>query len=298
MPALLIGFLAVSAILLAVYALRSPVVPDGGQIPGPAPTWDSRLTTPTVNPTPTPTTTSSVAPGMLDIEGAVGLRATRGSCGGPAPLVELSRDTGATWTAVSFAGLSVAEILSVRVVSDNQFDVVAAVGSDCSVTMVSSYTAGEYWQSYPDRVSEATWISDGQPPVLHFGTDSVAAPCEAPIRGLDAAGTRLLVCSGSVLVQADDGVSWTELLQGGFAAGALSGTTSDDVVVVSEREGCTGLFLLNIDAETASASEIGCQTALPVGPVAAVDSDGSTLYVWNGQGFWSSTDGGTTWVAA
>ncbi|MFT4305339.1 MAG: hypothetical protein QM604_00450 [Microbacterium sp.] len=246
--------LTVIVIALAVAALSRTSASESVGTAQPVPTF-TVASTPTPTPTPTPTATAVAAPGaaerFLAMGSGVWWRATAGACGGAAPTLERSDDSGATWTDVTPAYLGVAQILALDTFAGDQAQIVALVGSSCETQALRTFTAGEFWESSPDVLAASTYLSPTDPTSVVTPAGTVAAPCTTPWGVRAESGTTGVICDG-VAYQLTASNTWTAL-----ATDAAALTVGDGAVTV---------------ATTA-------EVAVP----AAVALDGTTLLAWSGE---------------
>lgn len=294
---LVVGVLAVTAVLLAVFALRVPSNPDAGEIPGPIPTWGGG-TNPGVAPTSTPSPTSvdepvSPSPQFLSMyDGTFGIRATAGSCTGAPAVVQRTSDGGATWTAVTFDGVDVRQVLALDYVSDSQINVVAAA-ADCTQTVVTSFTGGEFWQAYPEQIGSATYVQPTDQTTVRVEGTNMTAPCT--VREVQSVTqTVVVLCSdGSVQVRSSAG-AWAPANVSRALAMAPSGP-SGLVLAVSEPT-CSGVLIRSIDVSSGASTDLSCLAAEQAN--ATIDLVSSSVFYWSGADFFTSKTGGASWSSA
>jgi hypothetical protein len=292
-----VAVLAVIAILLVVFALRAPVVAGRGETPGPIPTWDSSLNegtaTPSAEPSPSQSPSSLDDRRLIDAAGTGTLvRSTRGGCGAVPPLAEFSADGGSTWSPISFGSIGIAEVLSVELVSETQIDITAMSAPNCVPTVISSYTSGEFWQEYPERLQEETYaLSSGQ---LFVGGAELDTPCLPVTAKQTAAGTSIL-CDDGVYTRGAAAAEWTQLA-GAVAPLDFDAQGASAVFALSGPPACEGTA---VGVVQGAALEIGEQRACVTpgaGPSVAVALSGDISYLWRDDGMFRSTDVGATWT--
>ncbi|RKS89841.1 hypothetical protein DEU37_1156 [Microbacterium sp. AG790] len=281
--------LTVAAVGLSVAALRQGRGPgDLDATVGPAPTFTYAVRTPTATPTASasPTPASAAAPGAAERFLSVGAdamwRATAGTCGGAAPVVERSGDSGATWQAVTPTTKGAAQILSLTSFGGRNATAVTALGTSCTLNTLRTYTDGQFWEPYPDIFAADTYVLPGERAVIVDGT-RIAAPCASPWGLRSAGSTTALVCDGTAYRL--EGQNWTRL-----AAGARAVAVAARTVYIAETDAaCTGIRITARSSDATDATDLGC-TALDAadaaGPLAldaSSSSSGTVLTLWAGS---------------
>ncbi len=294
----LLAALALIAVLLVIYALRSPVTANGGEDPGPAPTWTrGALSQTTAPPTGTPATQLKPAVMFLNGPGGSGFRVQAGSCGGAAARMESTSDGGDSWAGVNFGPVAPSEILDVEVPSDDVVNVVARVGAACDLTMLTSFTGGEFWQAYPARVVEGTYVDPSSPTNISIRGQTIAGPCSDP-RAIQArlSQTYVMCDEGLFLLPSPEG-AWAQV--DGIPMSAFS-VDRDSGTIVKARvraSGCVGVDVQfpSGSASTGAVSE-SCQIeATDIGSSVGIAISGPNIWVWSGGSFRHSADAGVTW---
>ncbi|WP_378147693.1 hypothetical protein ACFJGV_06330 [Cnuibacter sp. UC19_7] len=204
--------------------------------------------------------------------------------------MQLTTDGGVTWTSVAFDGADVRQLLSLDYVSESQIDVIAAT-ADCTPTVVTSFTGGEFWQAYPDQIESVTFLQPTDPTVLRVQGADVTAPCA--VREVRSVSQSLAVlCSdGSVQVRGKTAL-WTQLNTSDVLAMAPNGATG--VLVVSSVPTCTGVLVRSIDIDSGASTDLSCLAARRTN--ATVDLMANSVFYWSGADFLLSETGGTSWA--
>lgn len=290
---LIVGVLAVTAVLLAVFALRVPSSPDAGEVPGPIPTWGGGE----AYSTPTPTSSRAEAaanpsPQFLSMyDQSSGIRATAGSCAGAPPVVQRTADGGVTWTSVTFEGMDVRQVLGLNYVSESQIDVIAAVAG-CAPTVVSSFTGGEFWQAYPERIGSATFVQPIDPSTIRVQGADVAAPCTVRAVQLVSQSLAALCSDGSVIIRS--AASWIRLDTSPVLAMAPFGATS--IAVAASSPSCASVLIRSIDIESGVSTDLSCLDAERT--EATLNAVANAIFYWSAADFFASKTGGISWSPA
>lgn len=272
--------LAGAVLALSVFAYRSANPAAEGAEAAPVPSFTLGVQTATPTPTPTPTPELSRESERFLAAGTDVLwRGVAGECGVTEPLLERSVDDGRTWTDTTPRYRGIAQLISVDMFSGADPEIVAAIGDACEVQGLRSFTAGQFWEPYPEVLSYTRFVDATDPAVVSLGDTEVAAPCAAA-SGLRARGdTVALVCEGTASVWS--GVGWVALA----APAALAVAIDDaDVIVAHTTPDCAGVTLSRFSPATPDAALAAtCAADVPAAePLALVTSDGEAL-VWSGD---------------
>lgn len=303
--------LAVIALALVFFALRTEPVPNAGETPSapplsgtPSPTG-TPTATPTNDPTPPPVAASPATRFVAPATDLIAVRATAGSCGGAAPSVEFTVDGGVSWTPSTLAAEDgVAQIIAVEMVDADQVDLVVLTGASCAPSVLTTYTGGEYWQLYPNRLGEMSYLDQRDPTQIVVDGVAEVAPCPAPLELAQSANQEAVRCSDGIAAYSDEAVRWEGISP--RVARAIAWTTpagaSEPVVagVFEGAEGCDGLNIRNVepDGSTFDGVDQGC-LAIPASPTTvALGSSESVLWLWVDDELFRSSDSGRTWTGA
>lgn len=267
--AILVVALTVSVGGLVVLALQRGQGTATDRIAEPVPSLGPD--SPTATPTPSPTPLAIAAPGaaerFLAADPGRIWRATAGSCGDTAPVIERSDDDGATWTDVTPVYRDIAQVRDLLPFSDTQATLIADVGEECETQALRTFTDGEFWSPY-DNVLAASAYPTGDTLVIDGVT--LDAPCAEPWGLRSSGGTVAVVCDG-VAYATTDGQT-TRLGDGVVALDILDG----DIVAATVAPDCDGLQLTVLPTGDA----IDCVAADAASPSAlALTAD--TVWLWN-----------------
>ncbi|MGA1835726.1 hypothetical protein VD659_02225 [Herbiconiux sp. 11R-BC] len=228
-------------------------------------------------------------------DGNLGARATAGSCSGISATLELTADGGSTWVPVSFGATVVRNVLSLTFVSDTQLDVVAKVGTACSPAVVTSYTSGQFWQAYPDRLAGSTYVDPSAPSSISLQGVPIASPC-AQVLQLEPLGDQVVArCAEGLFLSG--GGTWTHVTLDPTIAIAVDQTTGRLFGATVGGADCDGVLIRNYSptADGAQITDTGCVSVAE--PIAdpAIEWVGTTAWFWNKGVLHTSTDSGATW---
>ncbi len=206
-------------------------------------------------------------------------RGTAGRCGSAEPTLERSSDGGETWEDVAPRYLGIGQLLSLSPFADGQAEIIAAMGADCEIQTLRTFTQGQFWESYPDALAASYYVDAADPSQIIGPDGGFAAPCPDARSLRTGDGLVAATCGGAAFVLADDD-TWRQLP----ATGAAALTISDgDVVVAQVDEACSGLALARYSGASAeTATQAGCAAgSVPSAPTAIVLSD-QRVHVWSG----------------
>lgn len=283
--------LAVAVILLAVYALQQTgaQATDARATPKPTFSFGGPAAFPTDGagagtPTPSPTAdagSGATAPGADERFLAVGedvlWRGTAGACGGDAPTIEVSYDTGATWTDVTPAYRGIAQLRTLSTFGGPNAETVADVGEECETQALRTFTGGEFWAPYPDELLSSTYIAPTDAATIITPDGGVEAPCAEPWGLRARGGVVALICDGSAYVRdADD---WMPLTPTSVSALSIS---SDGAIALAHTDpACDGVAIARYEND--DARDLGCVGDADPQDDAAVAFAASAVLLWSGD---------------
>lgn len=285
-------FLALDALLIGYALTRSE--PDGATPrPLPIPTFG---VTPTPSPTPTAEPLPEASPRlMVSVDGTSGWRSTRGACPGGAPLIERTDDGGASWTQTTIGGVALHGVLALSSASSAEVDAVGRVNSGCDLDVLASFTGGDFWNEYPERAGEFSYIDPTAPAVVTIEGSPVDSPCPTPLDLRTGDDSVIVLCNDSLFERPDGSTEWAPLT----APGVLAVTPNEVggfTVASAGVEGCTGVAVQTLPSVSAETGPIlvGCIPDAALDGVTLAQS-GTTVWLWAGDRVWVSPDGGASW---
>lgn len=297
----IIGVVLLSlAVLALVYvALTQNRAPAGAGESQPPTTTESPVerATPTEEVTPEPAAVVAVpARVMAAVDGQRAYRAIAGSCPGDEPIVEVTEDSGSSWS--SFPVSVEPAAASVRSILPGDGNFVALVTADsatCAPQFARSYVAGAEWEA-ADEVDTTWHLSQDATSVVAPGGNP-SNPCAKPVQVATTNDTTaaVLCADAAVVMTADAGGSWSAPVAIPGAA-AIAAGGSGYLVVVSGQNGCAGAQLAQVPAAADGVSQPGaCVASAASAPDNAVAQADDTVWLWSGDTVARSTDGGQTW---
>jgi hypothetical protein len=299
-------FLIADVVLVAM-ALNRPAesVPDDLTSP-------SVTSSPTSTPEPEPTLAEPQALPTIPIahptrilearDDALAWRTTTGPCPGTPASPERTVDGGASWKATNAtAPTDVVSLQSIMIEGPDVASMVGQAASDCATSFIRTYVAGDNYERYPADLGGAWFVNPLDRAIVHSPAGDFPAPCAnvmalAPIDGERAAA----LCDGQTLhVTTDAAAGWSPPVS---VPGAMNLTESDAgyvIATVSTDPACAGVQLLTLPVEGTAPTPSGCfpTTAEPqslAGNIAVSQVSG-TMWLWAGDAFVRSADGGSTW---
>ncbi|TFC91997.1 hypothetical protein [Cryobacterium sp. TMT4-31] len=300
-------FLLVDVGLVAFALTATKPASSAGTVAA-VPTSSPETVEPAVTPTPTvepvdTTPTLTVAPTRViaALNETTAWRALTGACPTTAAAPEITTDSGVNWEAFNAATETGAtSILSIDVVDDAEASLITLDDIACAPQVVTTFVAGDAWRLYPERVAAEWYIDPSTSGTVHTPTGDVAAPCAAvaTLAALDNARAAVLCLDASVVTTQDGGFSWSAPSSIPGAA-AITATAGGYAVAVVNPTGCVGAVLVNIseNAEFDSTASGTCfSSAVNAGETALSAADDGTIWLWVGDSFARSLDGGASWV--
>jgi len=301
----LVAFAAVDALLIAaVVAQRAPSTESSAPAPRPV-TSSPAAVTETPEPTPTSTPAPDVAgtvPSRLlsVVDETTAWRTEAGSCPSPGATVSLERTTdgGATWTPSTVTTeASLTSVDRLQVTDASTVFVVGTGGAECTPVFSQTFSAGQSYVDYPDRLGAAWYVASSDRATVHSPSGSHAAPC-AVVTNLavtDDERAAVLCDDGSLSTTIDAGTTWAAPSE---VPGTVSVTAVTDGYLLARlgQEGCESVSVASYAPGTAETAPVGCapgDASVPEDVVLAAAGD--AVWLWAGEGTLVSTDRGASW---
>jgi hypothetical protein len=277
----LIAVLAIVTVVLAVLAIQRTRATFPNETPAPVPTFSFQ---PAESPSAEPSAAASEAPPASAAEQrflAVGAgelwRATAGACGEVPPLIERSSDDGRTWVDVTPLYRQIAEVVSLDSFAGTEAETIAAVGADCEVQALRTFTQGEFWSPYDDVLAASRYADPAAPQAIVTPQGAVEAPCAAPTSVRAAGDTVALVCDG--VASRLDGAEWVALPAQGVVAVAIF---DGEVFAAAADGGCSGAAVTRFPADGASEA-VGCAAEASISTPLALAVTADEALLWSGD---------------
>ncbi|KQX05658.1 MULTISPECIES: hypothetical protein [unclassified Leifsonia] len=285
-------------VLVYVALTQNRTSPVAGTVPTPASSAPVDRATPTVEPTAEPVVVVGPPTRNLGaVDGERGYRASVTACPGDEPIVQATEDGGSSWT--DFAVAVDPAVASVRAILPGTGDYVALVTADaatCAPQFARSYVAGEQWES-ADEVDTTWHLSQDATSVIAPGGGS-SQPCEKPVQVAATSQTAaaVLCADGAIVTSTDAGGSWSAPLSIPGAS-AIGGADDGYLVVVARQNDCDGAQIASIPADggTDAPEPSACLQSGAAPQDNAVAQGGDVIWLWSGDAFARSTDGGQSW---
>lgn len=288
-----LGVGAVALAVLAVEHVRGSDEP--GRTVAPVPTPSRTPLSPPASPAPSLSPAPSASPGpstsplpsadasadrMLTIGSGAWWRATAGSCGETAPIIERSIDSGATWSDVTPTYRVIGSVASLAAFAGTQAELVGEFGTACTLTGMRTFTQGKFWEPYTEVLAQYAHVTGTK---ITWGSRTLAAPCAEPRSIVSDTDTAALVCSGRAYVATDTpSTDWRQIGPSGALAIAIG---DDEVAVISSAAdaACAGLTLW-AGSSTANATDASTSCVTGASAPAAVAFDtASKVTIWSGD---------------
>lgn len=219
------------------------------------------------------------------------LRAQTGKCSETPGQLETSSNDGETWSRARIEKLPQAQI--------RQFDTtgnaairVALFDRNCEPKFAESTLEGSTWKRTTDK--GRLWYLDSEDSKIVNTPDGRSKlPCTGVALSSSAHGAIVLCSDSHITVSANDRAAWSDphLVEHVTAVG----TTNDGfVVAIAEDESCSGVRIqLLVDEKLGKPSK--CLDAEVDEGTVAVAGDAQAIYIWAGDTFARSNDGGLSW---
>ena len=306
----LVAFLAVDVALVAL-ALRPDRAPSEPASTTPvttpttitgtagSPTSASASRTPSATATASAPAVDPVALLVSALDGQTAWRVKGGACTAGGSTVELTTDSGETWTKLKSPARAVSRV---QALDDSNAFLIGA-GADCGLKQFSTSNAGETWKAPVSP--EGGWARQLDAPTeVLTPQDQHAKPCGAQavvdLSRTSATQAEALCASGDVKVTEDGGSTWSDS-GSAPAAVALSNYLEGDVLTtyaVRVVSACEGLQLVKV-VKGRSATIVTCvRTAAPRKGAVGLWVSADAGWIVNGDETWTAGSGLRTWTKA
>ncbi|SFN36017.1 hypothetical protein [Mycetocola miduiensis] len=260
----------------------------------------SASTTPTPSVTPTLTVAPTVAVSqrlLAAISVDVAWRGVVGTCPDGLSELEYTNDGGESWAVVDPARATGANTL-VRVALGSTSEAhVVTLDGECAPQLVGTFVAGEAWEDYSSNLGSYWYVDPADRGNIHAPDGTVAAPCESVVAiATRSSSEAVALCADQALfATSDGGAEWSSTIS---VPGAVAIDASADgyVIAVAAQGGCVGTSVVMLAGGEPS-EPVGCfGEAAPSGQTSLAAAGDNALWLWAGDNFAQSTDGGETWI--
>jgi hypothetical protein len=235
---------------------------------------------------------------FLASDGQFGVRAETGDCiDSAAPSVELTNDGGVNWTPASIPPeAAVREVVGVQIIDADQIDLVVRSGAACSLGVLTSYTAGQFWDAYPERLATQSFIDSADLSAVTIEGLRVASPCSAPEQVVTTGSLPLVRCVEGLFAYSDEATTWHVVAAMNTSSVATSGQLA---VATGHNDACAGssVVAFPLDGSNPSGQPVSCVPARSSSPIVAIASSvEDELWLWADDSVQVSVNGGAEWV--
>jgi len=293
-----VAVLAIVTVILSVIALTQ----FSGNPSANASQATSPSETPTTTQAPDPTATSTpssvvlVPPTRLlaAFDGRRVYRATVAACPDPRTTFEVSSDGGVTWE-----GSDVAESTDSTAalnLTAGSSDVVHMVTltAECAPQYLRSFVGGIEWQVFNSDLPVTWYFDPADGTTVNTPQGARSTPCTAVSMAATGSRAAVLCTDSTIFVTEDSAASWSSAISVRNAA-AIGVSPRGYRIAVLDAEGCTGIQLGElVDGEF---SDLGACLGVEAvqGDVAVTTAADGSTFVWAGDVFSGSPNGGATW---
>lgn len=250
------------------------------------------------SPSPSPSPAGDLMPPtrlLAAYDGARVYRAWVGACPDPRTGFERSVDGGATWQGTDLAGRTdSSRALTLTAGAPDFVQLVTLRAQDCAAQYVRSFVGGIDWEVFDSELAVTWYFDPARPTVVHTPQGERAAPCTAVSLAATRERAAVLCTDSTVVTTADAGATWGAPASVPNVA-AIAVSPNGYRIAVLNTDGCAGIQL----GELVDGSITGFGDCLPVttsqADVALTTAGDGTTFVWAGDVFSGSPNGGATW---
>ena len=295
-----LSLIALATLILVAVALLSRPAPSTVTLPEPTTPSAPAAPSPTPSPTDTvespPTVRTAVQPmRLLAADAASGalLRAEISACDVPETEAELevSFDRGSSWNASNLTRIDAAELRQLNL--SNSDAQLVYLDEECAPLVAISSSAGAEWA--PSDASASAWylVSPGGPAAI-TPSGEVELPCSAVALSASTERGVALCADETITLSTDAGASWSEPVA--VRGASAVGMDDDGFLVASANEpGCSGVQVRTVEDDVTGEPGQCIEIDAEPGTIAVTGAAGS-WFVWAGDSFFRSDDGGASWA--
>lgn len=300
------AFVLVDLGLVALALTREPSGLAADARPAATSTPRPAETDSTSSPTATPTTAAeAVTPTRLlsVVDAGTAWRAQAVTCTpdpvASPPVVEQTTTGGATWSATSVAtDGSLVGLDRLQATDATSAFVVGPAGDDCAPAFAQTFSGGDEYRDYPERLAASWYVARTAPGTVHSPSGDRAAPCPTVVDLAVVSDAEAgVLCSDRTFFRTGDGATTWDA--GTVVDGAVAVTADVGTYLVASvgQTDCAGTAV-SVPSSTpgSAATRVGCAPATSETPGAIALSAGTdALWLWADDAVLVSTDGGVTW---
>lgn len=278
-----VAALTIVVVVLAALALQRSRG-EGDAAANPVPSFTLGVTTPSPTPSPTPEASlgaqiNRAEERFLTAGSQVLWRGTAGQCGVTEPLIERSDDGGATWTDVTPRYLGIGQVMGMNAFSAVDVEMIAAVGPECELQALRTYTDGEFWEPYPDVLASSSYIDTTNASTLILNGETSSAPCPVATGFRTDGDIAALICDGVAFTRS--GVDWVALAPTGVSALTI---TDSDILLGLADDTCVGIAVVRVPGTDPPAVQpIGCAAGTDAATPTAITLQNDDVLLWSGE---------------
>ena len=259
--------------------------------------------------TPTPTAAAEATPIvavpptriLAAFDAKTAWRAETGTCPAAKASPELTTDAGKTWKATDAAkNTEITALQRIKVSGPRVASMIGFSKATCAPQFVKTYVGGDTFKSYPKEVDGAWYVDPADRATVHSPSGDVKAPCAEVIAlaPRDDNAAAALCADQTVSTTTNAAAVWSPAVAVPGAVNLAVTRKGYSITAVGLPE-CAGVQLIALSAEFLTVKPTGCLPVhLPAETmpgIVAVSEAAGTLWLWAGNVFKRSSDGGTTW---
>jgi hypothetical protein len=186
-------------------------------------------------------------------------------------------------------------VVAINVVDADQADAVVRRAGDCGTSVVASFTGGEFWSEFPERLTEQVYADPISSTTIRLRAQTIMAPCSGVVDVWSVPSGVVALCPNQVVRYSSDTAGWVTVTTGDVLAAAADVSTGNGLVAVAGSDGCEGVLIEAFEDSSALEAR-ACLSDTLVGDRATLAVAGQNAWIWSGASILKSDDGGVTWA--